>query len=1102
MQNSPEYSACLLSLVNKQTFFIHSLNLNYMKTINIFNKLLCLVLMALCPVFASGQTLEHDIDFPQYTPKSPTAYSFAKYVDYPVSYYTGVPNISIPLYEISVGGLNIPISLNYHASGIMANQESTRVGLGWSLNAGGMISRTVKCGDDFQEHASPNGLAKGYFEVGEASEPISNADFFWTGKEFSLKSDSEPDLYFYSLPCSGGKFVFGKDSIPVMFDKGDHVKIRLTGGVEKVRDFEVWDTQGNLYLFNNREDTWSYGAGMPVHLNHTASNGRWDITDLLEINSFFDDPMEYVSGWYLSRIITNTNDTVEFTYADEYYQLPVQESSTKQNLLSYSGSASGGDSSFGGTRVSYSSNKTVIRSCRPTGIIWKGGRVEFGYTNRDDIVGYNNYGTPQKVSSIKVYNTIGTLIKDYAFQYDYFNSTASGSYAHLEKRLKLTGLVDRLSDNASYEFGYLSGSLPKKNTRNTDYWGYYNGSSQGASFYPPAVYDGALYTGGHKDSDINYMKRGTLETIKWPTGGTTRFIYESNKFVADSHYENRTSHNYLNIYKGIYGEHYLDFPETQTDTLVLDKRTPITLSQFFEYTGYQTIGNEGNKFGNTNYPVFTISRLNSNGSLSRLYTYPIPVEMKNGGTFQPIVDDIILDAGTYILQALQVVDEMYCEMYYGYDRMVLVKGKETAGGGLRIARIEGEKTVSYTYDDGQLMVVPVYSYLQTKNSRLGTYPFTLYSATYLMQQSESTTPMTSLKNGNIYGYGTVTETFADGSKNVYTYYNEAESASGYPFLTPEINYYNGLLDMKQTYDAAGNETRKEYYHYSNGNAGKTIYGFVYRNYGEAYPYTYYVEYPYVVQKNVVETTNGQSRDEIYNYTYNSDILPVSETLQTDGDRYINRYFYAGDFTGSGYMTMMEKNMIATPVVTLSLKDGSVVGGSKTLYGSVNGMVLPFSESLLKTSVPLTLENYSDSLEVRLHYSDYNACGHPMQTTLDGENRVYLWSYNGLYPVAEIRNATYSQVAGALGSSFITALLNKSVPTDSDISAIRALQSSLNDVEVTTYRYQPLVGVTEMTDCRGVTTGFTYDSAGRLSETWLKTSGNVETLSTYEYNYAQ
>lgn len=1072
-----------------------------MKTTNIFYRALCLVLMALCSVMASGQTLEYDAEFPPYTPKSPTAYAFAKYVDYPVSHYTGIPNISIPLYDITVGSLNIPISLSYHASGITANQEATRVGLGWNLNAGGVISRTIKCGDDFLEHTGPHSLYNGYFEVCEAKEPISSPDFFWVDKEFCLMSDAEPDIYFYSLPGSGGKFVFGKDSIPVMFDKGDHVKIRLNNINGRVKDFHVWDTQGNLYVFDKREETWSYGRTGGFHMNHTLSTGVWDVTGQTEIHQVFDSPLQYVSSWYLSRIITNTNDTVDFTYEVEHYQLPVQETAVKQNFLSYSGDPAAADNSFGGTRASYSCSKTVIRSYRLTGIVWKGGRMELGYTDREDIVGYGSNGSAKKVSTLKVYNTAGALVKDLAFRYDYFNHLKTGPYVHVEKRLKLTALEDCLTDT-SYGFGYLEGDLPKKNTRNTDYWGYYNGSSQGVNFYPSTVHNGTIYTGGDKDPDFNFMKRGTLETILWPTGGTTRFVYETNKFHTDSYYENRMSHNYLSIYKGVYGEHYLDYPETQTDTLVLDKRTTVTLRQFFEYTGIHSIGEEGNKFGNTNYPVFTISRLESSGTLTRLYTYPIPVELKEDSYYNGANETITLNAGTYVLKALQVVDEMYCEMYYGCEKKVLVQGQEIEGGGLRIARIEGERTVSYTYDDAQQMVQPVYSYLLTKRSRMATAPFNLYSATYLMQRSESTTPMASLKNGNMYGYGTVTETFADGSKNVYTYYNEPESTSGYPFLTPDINYYNGLIDMKQTYNAAGNEVRNEYYSYSNGTAGRSVYGFSYQNYGEAYPYSYFVEYPYVVQKDVTETSDGQERKETYNYTYNADILPVTETVQANGERHVNKHFYAGDFTDSGCTAMKGKNMIATPVVSVTLKDGKVVGGRKTAYGTVDGMVVPLSESLLNASSPLAESSYSDHFETRLQYSTYNACGQPMQTILDGENRVYLWSYNGLYPVAEIRNATYSQVAGALGSSFITALLNKSVPTDSDISAIRALQNSLDDVEVTTYRYQPLVGVTEMTDCRGMTTGYTYDSAGRLSETWLKTSGNVETLSTYEYNYAE
>ncbi len=77
-------------------------------------------------------------------PPSPTMWEFEKYGTYPVSMHTGVPNISIPLYTIESGGLQVPISLNYHASGIKVDQKATWVGLGWNLNAGGAITRTVR----------------------------------------------------------------------------------------------------------------------------------------------------------------------------------------------------------------------------------------------------------------------------------------------------------------------------------------------------------------------------------------------------------------------------------------------------------------------------------------------------------------------------------------------------------------------------------------------------------------------------------------------------------------------------------------------------------------------------------------------------------------------------------------------------------------------------------------------------------------------------------------------------------------------------------------------------------------------------------------------
>ena len=109
---------------------------------------------------------------PNYIPVSPTAGSLITFADYPVSYYSGVPNVSIPLYEIEIDNYKLPISLSYHASGIKLSQEASWVGLGWALNTGGIISRTIKCYDDFLEYPQPAGSVKyGYYNGPEADNP-------------------------------------------------------------------------------------------------------------------------------------------------------------------------------------------------------------------------------------------------------------------------------------------------------------------------------------------------------------------------------------------------------------------------------------------------------------------------------------------------------------------------------------------------------------------------------------------------------------------------------------------------------------------------------------------------------------------------------------------------------------------------------------------------------------------------------------------------------------------------------------------------------------------------------------------------------------------
>ena len=74
---------------------------------------------------------------PSQSPQSPNAAALGRFGEYPVSTYTGVPSIGVPIYEVKAGSVSVPVSLNYHAAGVKITDVSSWVGLGWSLSAGG-----------------------------------------------------------------------------------------------------------------------------------------------------------------------------------------------------------------------------------------------------------------------------------------------------------------------------------------------------------------------------------------------------------------------------------------------------------------------------------------------------------------------------------------------------------------------------------------------------------------------------------------------------------------------------------------------------------------------------------------------------------------------------------------------------------------------------------------------------------------------------------------------------------------------------------------------------------------------------------------------------
>lgn len=202
-------------------------------------------------------------------PPSPTASGIIRYGDIPVSYSTGIPEISIPLYTIKCGSLEMPVTLSYHAGGIKVDEAASRVGLGWSLLAGGTVGGSVR-----------RGASTEFYPITLPSfETLRNKDFtgFTWDDINTLKSMHimpAPQWYSYSVNGMSGRLVYDANDM-ALYDAGAKKDITF----QKKNDvFSAIDNLGNNYLFDVGEMT-----------DNTASSGSlyntaWNLSQLKSCN--------------------------------------------------------------------------------------------------------------------------------------------------------------------------------------------------------------------------------------------------------------------------------------------------------------------------------------------------------------------------------------------------------------------------------------------------------------------------------------------------------------------------------------------------------------------------------------------------------------------------------------------------------------------------------------------------------------------------------------------------------------------------------------------------------------------------------------------------
>lgn len=439
---------------------------------------------------------------------SATTASLVKFTDIPVSGYTGTPDISIPLYEINTGFKIVPISLSYQGSGITVDQEASNIGLGWALNAGGVVSRSVLGKADDATYQLYRMNRPGAFDITDS------VDY---QQAFSLSEntiDGVPDLYMYNFPGYSGKFII-TDQIRQL----PMTNLRITQ--VNASEFQIISPDGNRYIFNATEGSRNKSSGGSGSTN--------------------------VVGWYLTKILSaDRTDSIVFTYTATHYESGGGLSFTKEFFKGPTGAWNGPGSE------DVSSFINVLDGKQLTKIEFSQGSVEFNiaWNVREDI-NPGDGGMVPKINAMIVKNKTGIVLKTISFRYDYFTNNSTGTD---NKRLKLSGVYINGGNSTDttkaqrYNLFYNPIALPAKSAKGMDHWGYYNGANNNTTLIPsyttcvdrptpPTCYSCAgqpetlTFVGANRESNGAYMKAGMLERVIYPTGGYASFEWEPHDVV-------------------------------------------------------------------------------------------------------------------------------------------------------------------------------------------------------------------------------------------------------------------------------------------------------------------------------------------------------------------------------------------------------------------------------------------------------------------------------------------------------------------------------------------------------------------------------------------
>ncbi len=466
-------------------------------------------------------------ELPKVIPPSPTVASLMQFEEVPVSHYTGQPNISIPLYSKAMNSeLGINIALSYNTQGIKINNRSGWVGTGWSLEAGGVISRTVRGTADEKPKGDATfpgpATATGVFhndDYWNFQNPllVNQGKFGWraNGTPYE-KYDYESDLFQFNALGLTGRFVIVKENgalVPKLLTRDQNIKIEIDygtpgGNAFSLNAFTIIDTKGNRFTFSQQERIYSdplvaveyFGGNQSLQGQGTqgTTTNAWYLTKIETSNSKELARFEY------QEIIENYTASITRTYRE------ITPSSTPSNwnnmiINSYNPGvlpAKRNVAYYTTTAYTQKLSKVIFRDSTRIEFLVQGSHPETGGAILKDIL-------------IKDVNLAEN--KRFTLNYD--------TNPQLD-RLWLTSVDEKAGlETNTYTLEYIDKEgLPPFDSI-TDAWGYNEGMS---------ILTFNSYCNTSNPFDKSAIKKGLLQKIIYPTGGGKEFTFEHNTITYQS----------------------------------------------------------------------------------------------------------------------------------------------------------------------------------------------------------------------------------------------------------------------------------------------------------------------------------------------------------------------------------------------------------------------------------------------------------------------------------------------------------------------------------------------------------------------------------------